>query len=306
MQINVHKKATLVAHSGAIYTILAHLQQPNIFYSAGGDGRLIQWDLNNTDKALLLSKVPSNIFSMTALNGNQQILLGQMQGGVHVLDILQKKEIKHLAFHKNGIFDIKVIENGEAFMAAGGDGLLSLWSADNFLLLKNKMVSEKSIRSLAIDADNFKIYAGCSDNHIYVMHYKTLEILHRWEAHKNSVFSLRLSPCKKFLLSGSRDAHLSVWRIEDETYSLAISLPAHLFTINDIVFQPEGKLFATAGRDKHIKIWDATNFKLLKVIDKEKYDGHTNSVNKLLWNDYLISCSDDRSIVIWEIRTDFF
>jgi WD40 repeat protein len=301
MNVNVNKVATLTAHSGAVYTLLQNGAEKNIFYSAGGDGRLIQWNLKEIETAILLSKVPTNIFSMNSLLGKNQILLGQMQGGIHVLDIVQKKEIKHLAFHKNGIFDIQIIENGAAVVAAGGDGMVSLWSADHFLLLKNKMVSEKSIRCMAVDAENLKIYAGCSDNHIYVLHYKTLEVLHRWQAHGNSVFSLCISPDKKYLLSGSRDAHLSVWNTEDEKYSLVVSQPAHLFTINDIVFNPEGNLFATAGRDKHLKIWDATTFKLLKVIDKEKFDGHVNSVNKLLWHDYLISCSDDRSVMVWDI-----
>jgi WD40 repeat protein len=125
--------------------------------------------------------------------------------------------------------------------------------------------------------------------------------LHRWEAHRNSVFSLCLSPCGKYLLSGSRDAHLSVWLVE-ENYRHLHSQPAHLFTINHIVYSPDTSFFATAGRDKHVKIWDAANFKLLKVIDKEKFDGHVNSVNRLLWNEhYLISCSDDRSLKVWKI-----
>ena len=83
-----------------------------------------------------------------------------------------------------------------------------------------------------------------------------------------------------------------------------MTIPAHMFTINDIVFSPDGKLMATAGRDKHIKIWDAEAFNLLKVIDREKFGGHINSVNKLFWsnwNNYLISCGDDKAVMVWEI-----
>src|SRR5690606_5922586 len=112
-----------------------------------------------------------------------------------------------------------------------------------------------------------------------------------WEAHGNSVFSLCLSPDGKYLLSGSRDAHLKVWDAENKFYLLH-TIPAHLFTVNHIAFHPDGKLFASAGRDKHIKIWDAQSFQLLKVIDKEKFQGHVNSVNRLLWlknSNYLVS-----------------
>jgi WD40 repeat protein len=57
--------------------------------------------------------------------------------------------------------------------------------------------------------------------------------------------------------------------------------------------------------DKTIKIWDAKNFKLLKVIDKSRHGGHLTAVNKIFWSNYknrLISCSDDRSISIWELK----
>ena len=69
---------------------------------------------------------------------------------------------------------------------------------------------------------------------------------------------------------------------------------------------PNELWFASASRDKSIKIWDPRNFKLLKVIDASKkgMNAHINSVNKLLWlsyNNYLVSASDDRSIMVWEI-----
>jgi len=69
-------------------------------------------------------------------------------------------------------------------------------------------------------------------------------------------------------------------------------------------FSPDGKLVATGSRDKTIKIWNAQNFGLLKVIDTQRNGGHINSVNTLLWssfNNWLISGSDDRSIIIWDV-----
>ena len=49
------------------------------------------------------------------------------------------------------------------------------------------------------------------------------------------------------------------------------------------------------------------NFQLLKVLDFAKYKGHVNSVNKLLWSDhehYLISASDDRSLIVWDVEIE--
>jgi WD40 repeat protein len=57
--------------------------------------------------------------------------------------------------------------------------------------------------------------------------------------------------------------------------------------------------------DKSIKVWDAAELKLLKVIDRSRHAGHGTSVNKVLWTDYnnqLLSASDDRMISVWDIN----
>ncbi|RYY34254.1 MAG: WD40 repeat domain-containing protein, partial [Sphingobacteriaceae bacterium] len=80
--------------------------------------------------------------------------------------------------------------------------------------------------------------------------------------------------------------------------------PAHLFAVNHIAFHPSLPYFATASMDKSIKIWDAQNFKLRKIISREKgIPGHVLSINKLVWNgdNQLISVSDDKRVIIWNI-----
>jgi WD40 repeat protein len=56
--------------------------------------------------------------------------------------------------------------------------------------------------------------------------------------------------------------------------------------------------------DKSIKIWGADDFKLYKIISREKgFAGHQLSINKLAWNgNQLISVSDDKRIIIWNIK----
>jgi WD40 repeat protein len=58
--------------------------------------------------------------------------------------------------------------------------------------------------------------------------------------------------------------------------------------------------------DKSIKIWGADDFKLYKIISREKgYPGHLLSINKLVWDgNRLLSVSDDKKVIIWDIYFD--
>jgi WD40 repeat protein len=71
------------------------------------------------------------------------------------------------------------------------------------------------------------------------------------------------------------------------------------------VFYYIAAYFATCSMDKTVKIWDAKTFRLLKVIDRARHAGHGTSVNKLFWParvNSLVSCSDDRTISVWDLN----
>ena len=62
-------------------------------------------------------------------------------------------------------------------------------------------------------------------------------------------------------------------------------------------------LILSCSMDKTIKIWD-DELQLLKVLDKERNDGHTNCVNKVQWlkDGIFISSSDDRDLIVWQVE----
>lgn len=297
----IKKIKQFIGHRNSIY-ILEKGSEPHLFFSGSGDGLVVEWNLIEDDDPIAIAKNPNQVFSLHHIPEKNLLFIGEMQGGIHVIDLASKKEIHYLLYHQKAIFDLQANDN--LLFAASGDGSVSIWSLDNFKLVKQILLSEQNIRSIDFHPNKKEMAVACSDNLIYIIDLKKNQVRQKLSANKNSIFSVKYSPDGKILLSGSRDAHLNIWEVE-KNYELRQTFPAHLFTINHIVYSPDGKLFATASRDKTIKIWDSENFKLLKVIDKEKLEGHKNSVNKLLWtnyHNYLISCSDDRAIMVWEIK----
>ncbi len=285
---------TLKGHTSAIYTLAGGGDD---LYTTGGDGQVVKWNLAKPIDGLLMARMGMQIFSMALMPDKRHMLLGQMHGGIHILDLDDQQEDKHLALHTQGVFDLITTDNH--FIAAGGDGALSLWRTIDYSLGLKIALSDSSLRALAIHPNGFQLAVGSSDNSIYVLSLHDFKVSQKLDGHENSVFTVCYSPDGRYLLSGSRDAHFMVWDVVDG-YKPIHRIPAHLFTINHIVYSPDGKLFATASRDKDVKIWDACTFSLLKVLDRHKFEGHINSVNRLYWNNkYLVSVGDDRVIKLW-------
>jgi WD40 repeat protein len=302
MKLEINKIAEYRGHNASIYS-LSKFNKSESFLSAAGDGWIVEWNCKNPDQGKLLSKTDSNIFSILHLEDSNRLLAGNMYGGLHWIDLKTSLNYKSVQFHQKGIFAFHRI-NQKQLLALGGDGILSLWDISQSKCTESIQLSQQALRCISKHPKKNILAIGSSDANIYLLNSENLEILETIKnAHQNSVFSINYSPDGQYLLSAGRDAFLRV-RETENNYEELPTQAAHLQTVNDIAFHPNGHIFATASRDKTIKIWDYSNFALLKVIDTVRYGAHLKSVNKLLWlDDYqLLSASDDRTIMSWEIK----
>lgn len=297
--INVVKKAQLSGHNAAVYCI-SPFRSSAQFLSGAGDGWIVEWDLEQPENGKLLATVQGNIFSICYLPQQDWVVAGDMYGGLHWIDVEKKQNFRSVQLHQKGVFGIKIVDN--RLFTVGGDGSIARWDISEAKSIDSLQLSRKSLRCLAYAPQRSEIAVGSSDGHIFLLNSNDLSLKRCLEAaHRNSVFCLQYSPDGRYLLSGGRDAYLRIWDIAADFEELPTQ-PAHLFTLNAIAFHPTLPLVATAGRDKTIKIWDSNNFALLKVIDTVRYGGHLNSVNNLWWSDFeqqLVSCSDDRTLMVW-------
>jgi len=263
---------------------------------------LVKWDLTDPEVGKLVAKVDSNIFSMEHLPALNTIVVGNMYGGVHWVDLNEPEKTKNILHHKKGVFAVRHINNH--IFTIGGGGVLTQWSIAEQRALESYHLSNQSLRSLDYSVSRNEIVVGASDHGIYILDATSLVLKqHLAKAHNNSVFAVKFHPNGRYLVSGGRDAFLNVWDVE-QGLSLVSSQAAHMYTINDVAFHPKGRIFATASRDRTIKFWDAETFDLLKVIETVRNEGHVASVNCLYWlaDGTLVSGSDDRSIGLWEVE----
>lgn len=301
MPVTIHKITTFTGHNGSVYAMAKGLSE-HTFFTGSSDRFVAMWNLETLQAEKFAARFPAIIYTLLHIPEKQLLLVGTSAGSIHILDLQKKEEIKILQHHKNPVFDLKYdLESGH-FFSVGGDGHFAICSLETLSLVKIKKLCEEKVRSIDIHKDNSEIAVASGDCNIRIFDLHSLEEKHVFTAQGLSANIVRYFPGKDIILTGGRDAHLNVWN--SKNYAAIQSIPAHNYAIYDIVFNHDASLFATASRDKTLKIWDGQTFGFLGRINKENCEGHLNSVNKLLWSsyrDYLISAGDDRAIMVWEI-----
>lgn len=301
--MQVEKIDTFSGHRDCVYTLEKALE-PSQFFSAGGDGLVVRWDLLKPDAGELFAQIPASIYALCLDEVKNHLWIGQNFDGIHLIDVASQEEIDSIKITSGSIFDIKIHEN--IALIGNLDGTIVVMDVESFAVKKHIKASDKSVRNIAINPISNEFAVAYSDFSVKIFDLQDFSLKLVLNHHTNSVFTVCYSPDYQYLLSSGRDAHLKIWNV-NQNYQLQEDIAAHLFAINDIKYSPDGKLFATCSMDKSVKIWDSQQFKLLKVIDKARHAGHGTSINKLWWSQYknqLVSASDDKHISVWDVKSE--
>lgn len=290
--------ATFNGHRGAVYALCG--LDGGRFLSGGGDGLLVRWHLERPDEGELLADVNGAVFALARSNDDALLYAGDEHGGLHVIDLRERREVLLDHSHRKGIFCITPLADGR-LACAGGDGVLSIWSTDasrELRELRRIPLSEGKLRGHAWSPDGRWLAVACADGNVRVLDASDLNELHTLKGASEGVSCVAWHPRKPVLLAGGKDGHLRLWH-SGEDFRPLHTLAAHSGTIYGITFNSDASLFATAGRDKTAKLWDANTMDAIARLDRAA-NGHTHSVNTVCWlGDRLLTGGDDKRILAW-------
>jgi WD40 repeat protein len=296
--LKIERIDTFAGHRGAVYALCSG-QEPSVFYSAGSDGWVVQWDLQKPDVGKVVAQITGSIYAMVYDSETGILWVGQNFEGVHGILVANQTRLFSIQLPQLAIYAMEIKQ--DQVWVGHQDGLITVIDKQVQAIKKRIKSGESNIRSFCILPDS-EIAMGSSDGYIRIFG-TDFELKKAWLAHNKSVFALNYQSATSSLASVGRDAYLKKW---DMAGALIVEpVPAHIYSINAIAQSPCGNYFATGSMDKTIKIWEVSTLKLLKVIDFARYGGHKNSINRLIWTsfqDFLISGSDDKNISVWKIE----
>jgi WD40 repeat protein len=288
--------AALTGHRDAVYA-LASGTENHLFYSAGGDGMIVEWDLQKPEEGRLVARMPATVYSLAYDKATHILFAGLRNGHIYKLDTGNASNAA-TAFLHSEVFSLQPA--GDMIIAGTGKGKLFLLD-DALRVMKEIAAAEKSCRAIAAHPQKNEIASGWSDRQVRIFD-RELNLLKSFPAHENSVFAAAYSTGGKRLFTGGRDAKLNEWNAEED-YTLMQSLPAHWYTINHLITGDD--LLFSASRDKTIRIWQQNPLKLLHTVSRPVPEAHSHSVNRLLWTGFenlLVSAGDDKVVRVWRVE----
>jgi WD repeat-containing protein 61 len=299
----VTRIATLAGHRDAVYALTGGPDSQ--VFSGSADGMVVGWDAAEPARdGELLARVENSVYALRHLPELDLLVLGHNFQGIQAIELNDKQLAYATALPPVAIFEIVFSASRQRLYAGLGDGTLAVLRLPDFRLEKLLRITDKSLRSLALHEGRGELVVGSSDHLTRVLDLDSLETKFTLGESTNSVFSVAFSPDGAHLLTAGRDAQMRRWDVA-AGYTLADTVPAHMYTINHLAFSPDGRYLASCSLDKSIKLWDAATLTLLRVLDRARAAGHGTSVNRLVWpgnQNRLVSCSDDRSLAVWALE----
>jgi WD40 repeat protein len=194
--VEVQKLHTLTGHRDGVYTVVGG-HRPSHFFSGAGDGMVVLWDLESPEEGEVVAKLQNSIY---ALHYMDVLVVGHNYDGIHVIDPNERKEIASLKTTEAAIFDLQ--SHTQDLFIASGDGAFTVVDMSRMVVKARHVLSQKSARTIAVGASDIAV--GYSDNFIRIFDLHSYSLKKEYQAHTNSVFTLRYSPDGRLLLSGSR------------------------------------------------------------------------------------------------------
>lgn len=295
----VSKVREIVGHVASIYSIDGH---KDLVYTASGDHFVARWNIESGLQDAFSIKAEKAVYALKLISTQTILAFGTNSGSIHVVDIEDKKEIRHFVQHKSAVFCIQENEFKNQVYSTDADGNLAVWKKDTWDLLLFIPLDCGKIRSIAVSSNGEQIYLACQDGNIRIFETNGFNEIANFFAHENGTNSLAIFPTNSnFLISGGKDGYLRVWNLID--FSVQIEIPAHNFAVYQILFINEGKTIVTSSRDKSIKIWNARDCSFIQKIERKHY-GHSHAVNDLWKKDenHFVSVGDDKRIILWQLE----
>ena len=233
-------------------------------FSAGGDGRLLSWDVNTRSyKELYKSNKTDRVVDISS--DGRWLALATNRDEVDLFDMsLTELKPQRLKSHKGAIYDLAFLPDGSGFISIGSDQEIQ---KTDIKTGKGTFIktSTSKIQSLAISPDATVLATGSARGEIFMFNLKepnssfTQWAIIRKRQEEKPVKDLRFSSSGRFLAIGGFDfnngyGYVTLWDMVDKN-QVGLDLGGFTSPVTEVKFSQDEKYIAAASNDRTVRIW---------------------------------------------------
>ncbi|HEX4588815.1 MAG TPA: WD40 repeat domain-containing protein, partial [Gemmataceae bacterium] len=280
-----------IGHTEAIEKV-AFTPDGKRLVTASKDKTVRVWDIATGRELRTLIGHTGIVRGLTVLPDNRRAATAGWDGTVRLWDLDTGEELRQYPGHKGQVWWVECDAAGRRLLTAGQDGTIRLWDVNAGTAIKVMGKHFGTATAAVFLADGKRAVSAGEDGNVFLWDLTTGDRIGRTRAPK-MVYRLSLCPEGRWVLFGSDhwflrwdpDGKLHPTRVPDVTDSIetVVGLPdgrlilavvdgtirlwqtkpereLHQFSANgqavlSLAVAPDGKHFASAGRDKVARLW---------------------------------------------------
>ncbi len=264
--------------------------------SGGYDKNLRVWDVATGECTGIFSGHEDYISCLDVSFDGRFAASGSGDGSIRIWDIQKGICLSVLEGHDKAIASLRFTPDGQKIISAGKDKKIHIWSCQTWKPTGFLNGHENLVNSVAVSHDGKYLVSGAWDNTVRLWDMESQKCLWISSAHSEHVRCVAISPDGSKIASGSDDRSARIWNLQGECLAI---LP-HDSIVFSILFSHDGKKIVT-GDYGVLSVWNLETFQCEMAVR-----GHESSIFCLSMsqdNHRVVSCSSDKTIRIWDIRS---
>jgi WD40 repeat protein len=292
---------SLKGHEGAVNS-LVFLPNSDVFYSSGGGGLIMRWDMN-TSPIIPRTLIRNNFInrSLAVSDDNRWLACGTGTSEIQLFNLnTPNLPPQILEGHKGWVDALSFTPDSKGLFSTSTDNSIIYW--DMISGTHSVFVNyDSKINSICVSPDGKFLAGGSVTGKIIVWNLSTNKSSVLYQS-DNPIQAIRYNSTGTKIAFGTKLGTLGIINLNTNNI---YTIKAHSGRrITDLAFSPDNSLLATSSYDGTIKIWNANNLNL-RPVEIKALEAWALSLAFNRNGKYLVSGDNAEKIFVWPSRTDY-